>query len=40
LDGGTLNIEWAADGHVLMTGAIATSFEGHIDGQTDGLATP
>ncbi len=40
LDGGRLHIEWAADGHVLMTGAIATSFEGHIDGQTDGLATP
>ncbi len=40
LDGGRLHIEWAADGHVLMTGAIATSFEGHIDGQIDGLATP
>ena len=32
LDGGGLDIEWTEAGHVLMTGAIATSFEGRIDG--------
>jgi diaminopimelate epimerase len=32
LDGGALDIEWAADGHVIMTGPIATSFTGHING--------
>lgn len=32
LDGGTLTIEWrAADGHVLMTGPVATSFTGILD---------
>jgi diaminopimelate epimerase len=31
LDGGTLEIEWRADGHVLMTGPAATSFEGSFD---------
>lgn len=31
LDGGNLDIRWAADGHILMTGAIAMSFEGRID---------
>jgi len=31
LDGGTLEIEWRADGHVLMTGAVATSFHGTLD---------
>lgn len=31
LDGGNLDIEWTAGGHVLMTGAIATSFEGRIE---------
>ncbi len=31
LDGGTLEIEWAADNHVWMSGPIATSFEGMID---------
>ena len=32
LDGGTLTIEWReADGHVLMTGPVATSFLGTID---------
>jgi diaminopimelate epimerase len=30
-DGGTLEIEWRADGHVLMTGPVATSFLGTID---------
>ncbi|HVJ56013.1 MAG TPA: diaminopimelate epimerase [Aliidongia sp.] len=28
---GALTIEWAADGHVLMTGPVATSFTGTID---------
>lgn len=28
LDGGVLNIEWRDDGHVLMTGPVATSFAG------------
>lgn len=28
LDGGTLDIRWREDGHVLMTGAAALSFEG------------
>jgi diaminopimelate epimerase len=32
LDGGTLTIEWReADGHVLMTGPVETSFAGRID---------
>jgi len=32
LDGGSLEIEWrAADGHVLLTGPVATSFSGTID---------
>jgi len=31
LDGGTLDIEWRADGHVLMTGAVAVSFHGTLD---------
>lgn len=31
LDGGTLTIEWMADGNVLMTGPVATSFTGTID---------
>jgi diaminopimelate epimerase len=31
LDGGTLEIEWRADGHVLMTGAVAVSFHGTLD---------
>jgi len=30
-DGGTLEIEWRADNHVIMTGAVATSFRGTID---------
>ena len=28
LDGGPLSIEWREDGRVLMTGPVATSFEG------------
>jgi diaminopimelate epimerase len=31
LDGGTLEIAWRADGHVLMTGPVATAFRGTID---------
>jgi diaminopimelate epimerase len=31
LDGGTLEIEWRADGHVLMTGPVAVSFHGTLD---------
>jgi diaminopimelate epimerase len=31
MDGGELEIEWRADGHVLMTGPVATSFIGEID---------
>jgi diaminopimelate epimerase len=30
-DGGELGLEWRADGHVLMTGPVATSFHGSID---------
>lgn len=31
LDGGTLEIEWLRDGHVLMTGPVATAFRGNLD---------
>jgi diaminopimelate epimerase len=31
LDGGDLEIEWRADGRVLMTGPVATAFTGEID---------
>ncbi len=31
LDGGTLEIEWRSDEHVLMTGPVATAFTGAID---------
>lgn len=31
LPGGTLEMEWRADGHVLMTGPVATAFRGEID---------
>ena len=31
VDGGELEIEWREDGHVLMTGPVATSFIGEID---------
>ena len=31
LDGGTLHIAWREDGHVLMTGPVALSFEGAFD---------
>ena len=30
-DGGVLELEWRADGHVLMTGPVATSFTGTLD---------
>jgi diaminopimelate epimerase len=30
-DGGTIEIEWRQDNHVIMTGAVATSFRGTID---------
>jgi diaminopimelate epimerase len=31
LDGGALEIEWRADGHVLMTGPVATAFAGTVE---------
>ncbi|ASG21292.1 MULTISPECIES: diaminopimelate epimerase [Nitrospirillum] len=31
MDGGTLTIEWREDGHVLMTGPVATAFSGELD---------
>jgi diaminopimelate epimerase len=31
VDGGTLDIEWRDDGHVLMTGPVATAFRGEVD---------
>ncbi len=31
VDGGALEIEWRDDGHVLMTGPVATSFRGTLD---------
>ena len=31
LDGGALAIEWRPDGHVIMTGPVATSFSGTLD---------
>lgn len=31
LDGGTLDIDWRADDHVWMTGAVATSFRGETE---------
>lgn len=31
VQGGTLQIEWKEDGHVFMTGAVATSFTGVLD---------
>lgn len=31
VDGGTLEIEWRADGHVIMTGPVATAFTGVLD---------
>jgi diaminopimelate epimerase len=34
LDGGALDIEWREDGHVVMTGPVATSFTGSFDPAT------
>jgi diaminopimelate epimerase len=31
VDGGTLDVEWLRDDHVLMTGAIALAFKGELD---------
>ncbi len=31
MDGGLLDIEWRADGHVLMTGPVVTAFTGSVD---------
>jgi diaminopimelate epimerase len=31
VDGGTLDLEWRADGHVLMTGPVATAFAGEVE---------
>ena len=31
LDGGALDIEWREDGHVMMTGPVATAFVGELD---------
>ncbi|MBN8890588.1 MAG: diaminopimelate epimerase, partial [Rhodospirillales bacterium] len=31
VDGGALEIEWREDGHVLMTGPVATAFRGTLD---------
>jgi len=31
MDGGTLHLEWRADGHVMMTGPVATSFRGALE---------
>jgi diaminopimelate epimerase len=33
LDGGELEIEWLKDGHVMMTGPVATAFTGTFDAQ-------
>jgi diaminopimelate epimerase len=33
LDGGELEIEWLKDGHVMMTGPVATAFTGTFDTQ-------
>ncbi|MGF1629264.1 MAG: diaminopimelate epimerase [Kiloniellaceae bacterium] len=32
LDGGSLTVEWRADGHVEMTGPVATAFHGELNG--------
>ena len=31
VDGGVLDIAWRDDGHVTMTGPVATVFQGHFD---------
>jgi diaminopimelate epimerase len=40
LDGGELLIEWREDGHVLMTGPIATSFSGTLAPELLGVPEP
>ena len=32
MDGGSLTVEWRDDGHVLLTGPVAVSFTGTLDG--------
>jgi len=32
LDGGPLSIDWRDDGHVIMTGPVATAFSGTLNG--------
>jgi diaminopimelate epimerase len=32
MDGGSLTAEWREDGHVLLTGPVATSFTGILNG--------
>jgi len=34
LDGGEIEIEWRADGHVLMTGPVTLAFEGTLRPET------
>ena len=36
LDGGTLVVEWLADDHVLLTGPVAASFTGELEGELGG----
>jgi diaminopimelate epimerase len=31
MDGGTFDVEWRTDGHVLLTGPIVTAFTGEVD---------
>jgi diaminopimelate epimerase len=38
VDGGRLHVEWRDDGHVVMTGPVATSFEGSFDASLIGGA--
>ncbi len=36
LDGGALEVEWRADNHVVLTGPVAVSFSGRLDGSLIG----
>ncbi len=36
MDGGALRVAWRDDGHVLLSGPVATSFSGVLDGVLDG----
>jgi len=40
LDGGDLDIEWLADGHVTMTGPASISFTGEFDDSLLAAAEP